>query len=339
MKEKLNIHFIWCASELNDGFIDNLIKKYIALKNYFINYDLILNIWLDRFCSPIIVNNLKARLYTSEIYQKNVFNLFHKFETDDGIFISHTNKRSLRYTFSHEIGALASYTAIDQSKDLTKSYKPMPAIAADLIKFLLGLYTTGLYVDIGLEVSLPHQRLCFNYCDDDLDSDLRYIIDTNRKFHRTISLAFTTSHNRNMMDFQLLYFTDDKLCRNIYKKILETILISKHVFKTINYNYRTYDSHYFFPVSWTMKIVNFDCLRDNIFEILFDKFNAIKSEYVIPLENNAKTIAGFRYKKRESSFIDDYKEKKTDALIREKLKKEVCPENRGKKGSYLLNSS
>ena len=320
MKEKLNIHFIWCGSDLNNDFVNNLIKKYLVLKAYFINYDLILNIWLDRSCPAIIFQQIKTRLYTTKIYQKNIFDLFNKLENDHSILIRGLDKRSLRYTFSNEIGSLAPYTT-DQSKDLARSYKPMPAIAADIIKFLLGLYTTGLYVDIGLDVSLPPARLSFKYCDHDLHRDLIHIIDNNRKFHRTITLAFTTQFNRFMMDFQLLYFTDNKLCRNIYKKIIEVILSSKHNFRAINHICRTYDSHDEFPISWTAQIVNLDCLQDDLFQVLFDKFHTIKPEYVIPLENNCRTIAGFTYKTRESSFIDDYKKKMTDAMIREKLKR------------------
>ena len=165
------------------------------------------------------------------------------------MLIRRIDKRSLRYIFSYEIGSLAPYTTTDQSRDLTKSYKPMPAIAADIINFLLGLYTTGLYIDIGLDLSLPSERIGFKYYDHDLDGDLIHLIDNNRKFHRTITLAFTTYSNQRMMDFQLLYFTNNKLCRNIYKKIIEVILNSKHNFRTINHICRTYDSHDEFPVS------------------------------------------------------------------------------------------
>lgn len=68
MKENLNIHFIWCGSRISRPICEAVIEKAIALKAYFINYNLIYHIWTDQKEPLGLIENIRAKIYSQNVF-------------------------------------------------------------------------------------------------------------------------------------------------------------------------------------------------------------------------------------------------------------------------------
>ncbi len=307
--KSLVINYIWCGSDCSN-FIDTLLKiKIINLKYFFQGaYKLQFYIWSDRDIRQTVIENLSRDLQIS-ISSRNVFDLFSRLEKDTMILKNGKNPKFLRYLFSDELGTISTYSSDKANipfrginKTFENYYKPMPAIAADIVKALLGYYEPGLYFDIGLEVS------------DEETFDLNHILNLNNTFKDEIRFAATLRNYKNI-DFQILYSTNTDFCQKIYKKIIETYFIKGNMdvpdkFKLthLSNNYRSYYDHdcsrsYSYTCSiWDEALNNFQFRN-----IMLDKSGYLKKEYIIPISQIKSSIGFVAYKSRNKSLISDYK--------------------------------
>lgn len=223
----------------------------------------------------------------------------------------------------------------------------MPALSADIVKFLLGYYEVGLYIDIGLKVYKPSSLSGYRYYDCQLSQSLKNIIDNNRKFKAQTVIAFTSPRTLTM-DFQLLYFTNDNLCLEIYKEIIEKIYNPPVGVEWVSslekskIDFRTFEQHDGYPISETAVIVNLYCAQDSeVFTQLLNEYDYVKDIYKIPLDSGSRnlSIAGLAFKEREESFIADYKKKTTDQEVRSKLARAINGDLQTKKSFFISESN
>ena len=305
----LTINYIWCGSDCSN-FIDTLLKiKIINLKYFFQGaYKLQIYIWSDRDIRQTVIENLSRDLQIS-ISSRNVFDLFSRLESDNMIVKNGKNPKFLRYLFSDELGTISTYSSDKANipfrginKTFQNYYKPMPAIAADIVKALLGYYEPGLYFDIGLDVSYEETF------------DLNHILNLNNTFKDEVCFAATLRNYKNI-DFQILYSTKTDFCQKIYKKIIETYFAKGNLDVPENFKlthlsnkYRSYYDHdcarnYSYTCTiWDEALNNFEFRS-----IMLDKSGSLKKEFIIPISQIKSSIGFVAYKNREKSPISDYK--------------------------------
>lgn len=314
----LQIHFIWCGSDCSKIIENLLIPKIISLKYFFKNsgYHLSFNLWLDRPISNATISNMNYKL-NETINVRDIFNLFSEIENDINLNIYDKNKRFLRYLFSDESGTISTYnksTDFPNTSKLSNYYKPMPAIAADIIKAILGYKNPGLYIDIGLDVSKSG-----------VNENLSNILQSNHRFKNEVFFA-ATKRQKEGIDYQIMYSTSDKRCQSIYKKVIEeyykvgnlATLSGEITHKSTDMQFRSYFLHSYNYGSTTGEI--WDSVMKNrrikklIYDI-YDNFFDLNKHCYIPLSSMKGSIGNFIFKNREKSPFDDYKNIKENKII------------------------
>lgn len=342
--KRFQIHFIWCGSNLDTIIKKLLIPKIIELKYFFAdsNYKITYNLWTDRNTPVTIPINVRHKLRV-DFQIRNIFDLFNQIEQRNDINYHSNNPRFLRYLFSDESGVISTYSKCEifnsSSKNITDSFKPMPAIAADIVKALLCLLEPGLYIDIGLDIS------------DELQTnpiDLDNILDEYNNFKSDVFFAATEGIylkelSLKSFDYQIIYSKKDPRTTQIFKAIIESyyMLGNLHQYPTnsISHNstmFRSYNLHHsemmqcgsYTPTIWH-NIFKDNNLRRLIFEEQGQSINKswrLKKTCNIPIEYKRGSIASFVYKNRNKSPIDDYKtthinESRTRSKYQNKFKK------------------
>jgi hypothetical protein len=347
MQEILRVNLIWCG--LSDATCWNnvehaILRKTIALTAFFRRYKVLVTLWTDGDFPSRNRCALQAKLGVDTVSIKSVFELFSRIENDASIDNT-MHKRVLRYLFSYELGCIAPYER-GASSQLIDSYKPVPAIAADIVKLLLGYLEPGLFLDIGLSVTMPINTAKGYVEGKDFEESVYKYLSPDRKF--IYPFAFARMDNFSS-DVQILYSSDHADSKQLYKKLIEAFTAPELTFSdekkrndvktyvneplmgaTRTKYMRTYSWHDRLPISDTVRIINYIInMRDGVFgHFLLEKENRIT--LCVPRDGcflskgaGYNSFAGLAYKTRGESFIDDYKKISSNEDLRKALIKKI----------------
>ena len=226
---------------------------------------------------------------------------------------------------------------IAQALPLAQRLQPNPALAADIIKILLGLLQPGLYTDIGLRARLLASDDNSKKWSSTSD---RYLIDPlTGRFQEELALTATTwKHDHDLVyDLQIIYTTDDVICRSLLLKMLHVLSVGRE--KTFGITMDTYGTtankgrSYTFGV-WKRVITEFLVNRPPQFEfngVIYKKHYqdelVKKLDFVpprlshIPIGDNYDFM-GLAFKQRYNhQLIVDYRALYNDEQVRAMLQK------------------
>lgn len=192
--------------------------------------------------------------------------------------------------------SLENFDVIEASNSypLRSRTRPNPALAADIIKILLGLLHPGLFTDIGLTVKLQERGFNSKKWAANTAIYSSCIDQETGRFKDTVYFAPAGLHIGNP-DLQIIYTTDKENCKQLHIKMLEAIC-AKTVIEVI----RTMKQR---PpcVSWTAAAW-MDTLAAWLSEEIHQRYPGLST-----INLTQGTFSGLTYKDRKNSMIPDYK--------------------------------